>query len=259
MRLICPKCSAQYEIDDSLVPAGGREVECSGCGHVWFQPGRMAGADQAPAQLSRPLNESILSVLREEAARELNARKAGQEPPPASEAPIPESPVPATPPQMPPQPVATPPLTSPAAPPNSAAPASAAPEDADRATASRENFRFDWAALRDSAPPARPATELPDASALAATLVHESARQIPVAALPANASEDAETHTPPPARTGYRRGLFTGLLVVAVLTGLYSAAPALADKGAFGAKLMEWRELAGRGHDWIYARLRPQD
>lgn len=37
MRLICPNCDAQYEVDASLIPDSGRDVQCSDCGHVWFQ------------------------------------------------------------------------------------------------------------------------------------------------------------------------------------------------------------------------------
>ncbi|MDA8585122.1 zinc-ribbon domain-containing protein [Rhodobacteraceae bacterium] len=37
MRLICPNCSAQYEIDTALVPDEGRDVQCSNCGHTWFE------------------------------------------------------------------------------------------------------------------------------------------------------------------------------------------------------------------------------
>ena len=37
MRLICPNCSAQYEIDVSLIPDEGRDVQCSNCGHTWFE------------------------------------------------------------------------------------------------------------------------------------------------------------------------------------------------------------------------------
>jgi len=37
MRLICPNCGAQYEVDDNLVPDSGRDVQCSNCGHAWFQ------------------------------------------------------------------------------------------------------------------------------------------------------------------------------------------------------------------------------
>ncbi|MCV2882876.1 zinc-ribbon domain-containing protein [Actibacterium sp. XHP0104] len=37
MRLICPNCDAQYEVDDAMIPAEGRDVQCSACGHTWFQ------------------------------------------------------------------------------------------------------------------------------------------------------------------------------------------------------------------------------
>jgi len=37
MRITCPSCKAQYEIDDVLLPEDGREVQCSACGTVWFQ------------------------------------------------------------------------------------------------------------------------------------------------------------------------------------------------------------------------------
>lgn len=37
MRLICPNCSAQYEVPTEVIPQGGRDVQCSSCGHTWFQ------------------------------------------------------------------------------------------------------------------------------------------------------------------------------------------------------------------------------
>lgn len=37
MRLVCPNCGAQYEVDDAAIPAPGRDVQCSNCGHTWFQ------------------------------------------------------------------------------------------------------------------------------------------------------------------------------------------------------------------------------
>ena len=37
MRLVCPNCSAQYEIDGSMSPDEGRDVPCSNCGHTWFE------------------------------------------------------------------------------------------------------------------------------------------------------------------------------------------------------------------------------
>ena len=46
MRLTCPNCGAQYEVADDVIPEAGRDVQCSNCGHVWFEkPG--AEADEA--------------------------------------------------------------------------------------------------------------------------------------------------------------------------------------------------------------------
>ena len=36
MRMICPNCGAQYEVDDNVIPDNGRDVQCSNCGHTWF-------------------------------------------------------------------------------------------------------------------------------------------------------------------------------------------------------------------------------
>lgn len=36
MRMICPNCGAQYEVDDNVIPENGRDVQCSNCGHTWF-------------------------------------------------------------------------------------------------------------------------------------------------------------------------------------------------------------------------------
>lgn len=78
MRLICPNCDAQYEIDGTLVPALGRDVECSACGQVWFQPKEPQNPNpvgpEAKPVLSRPLSDSVLSILRDEASRELRNR-----------------------------------------------------------------------------------------------------------------------------------------------------------------------------------------
>ena len=37
MRLICPNCGAQYEVPTEVIPASGRDVQCSDCGTTWFQ------------------------------------------------------------------------------------------------------------------------------------------------------------------------------------------------------------------------------
>lgn len=37
MRLTCPNCGAQYEVSAEAIPDAGRDVQCSNCGHTWFQ------------------------------------------------------------------------------------------------------------------------------------------------------------------------------------------------------------------------------
>jgi predicted Zn finger-like uncharacterized protein len=134
MRLICPNCDAQYEVDDAAIPPTGRDVQCSSCGHAWFQmhsdtgpdpqpevsvPADPPGPDLSAAMWSDPgvdgqddpfdaevpadegpppvppdlqedagprrrgLDDTVLAVLREEAAREAAVRRT--EAPPAME------------------------------------------------------------------------------------------------------------------------------------------------------------------------------
>lgn len=51
MRLICPNCDAKYEVPEEAIPAGGRDVQCSSCGHAWFQlrPDELVAAEEEAA------------------------------------------------------------------------------------------------------------------------------------------------------------------------------------------------------------------
>ena len=46
MRLVCRNCDAEYEVDDTAIPPGGRDVQCSNCGHGWFQTHPEVEAEQ---------------------------------------------------------------------------------------------------------------------------------------------------------------------------------------------------------------------
>jgi predicted Zn finger-like uncharacterized protein len=109
MKLICPKCQAQYEIPDVAIPDIGRDVQCANCNETWFQahPDAKAPsgpdaavADPAPsdpkssdpkpgdppksgdAPIAEPetprreLSPAVTDILRQEAAREKEARAA---------------------------------------------------------------------------------------------------------------------------------------------------------------------------------------
>lgn len=88
MRLICPNCSAKYDVDGTVIPDTGREVKCSSCQHVWFQEpesdsyhrrtdNTLRSSDIPPTGVTpRPaLSEDVANVLREEAEFESRARE----------------------------------------------------------------------------------------------------------------------------------------------------------------------------------------
>ncbi|WP_308915403.1 zinc-ribbon domain-containing protein [Jannaschia sp. LMIT008] len=107
MRLTCPSCGAKYEIASEMIPAGGRDVQCSNCSTTWFQLGEpkrpapvesfpdlkaarsaRGGAGPDPADLAAdPVGgEDVMGILREERAFESRARAAERNGRPASEA-----------------------------------------------------------------------------------------------------------------------------------------------------------------------------
>lgn len=63
MRLVCPSCGAEYEVDDSVIPEAGRDVQCSNCGQAWFQ----ASAAQLQAQKTDDSTHDASQVWQENA------------------------------------------------------------------------------------------------------------------------------------------------------------------------------------------------
>jgi predicted Zn finger-like uncharacterized protein len=56
MRLICPNCVAQYEVDENVIPPEGRDVQCANCGHNWFQDKlqMLSSDDETPSGTGDP-------------------------------------------------------------------------------------------------------------------------------------------------------------------------------------------------------------
>jgi predicted Zn finger-like uncharacterized protein len=68
MRLLCPKCDAEYEVADGVIPNAGRDVQCSSCDTIWFVEIKLA-----PLK-SSGIDPEVISILQQEAQRELAAR-----------------------------------------------------------------------------------------------------------------------------------------------------------------------------------------
>ena len=98
MFIKCPNCDAQYEVPNDIIPATGRDVQCSSCSKTWFvtgQSGKKIVKDKASNYKSQEKSElpkfettesflsdkatndvdaNVLEILREEADREIRAR-----------------------------------------------------------------------------------------------------------------------------------------------------------------------------------------
>lgn len=62
MRLVCPNCGAQYEVDDRVIPENGRDVQCSACGHGWYQTRKELSVSEegepAPELIDEPVADA---------------------------------------------------------------------------------------------------------------------------------------------------------------------------------------------------------
>lgn len=215
MRLVCPKCAVQYEVGENAIPENGRDVQCSACGHGWFQPhdsvrlqktlvaeltpppltppaltGGPGGMPPAPQR--KPLDEKVMAILREEALREAAARR-GDPARMAAPAPPPEPPRPA--PEVTliqPPPIQPPPLVPPGAP----------------RTVARRGL-------------------LPDIEEINSTLTAGSRRRGP------------EPAPPPDPHPGFRAGFGLMMVLVAMAAAAYVQAPRLSAAVPQAAGVMD--------------------
>ena len=253
MRLTCPRCGAEYEVEDRLIPAGGREVQCSSCDNVWFQLGRLrmvppaplppaAAAQEEAPRMGRALPEDVMDILRDEAAH-FRASHPGLDAAPAVAAPADpdavadDAPVPVAEVATPagPEPVIAPDVQS--------APASVTAEETSNETAmeAAEAIAALEAAAKapvpqgQASPPATPATAMPQTGAVA----------------PAGDWSQSE-----PARRGggFGRGFLIGLILAAGFYALYRAAPGAGD-GVWGDVLRSIRAAGDAFHHWVQARI----
>lgn len=93
MRLICPNCGAQYEVDDSVIPDSGRDVQCSDCGTAWFQKSATATAAETEARRIAVVAAASKGTAMEWAETSRLAGDAEEAtPPPPQEEPAPSEP-----------------------------------------------------------------------------------------------------------------------------------------------------------------------
>ena len=100
MLIKCPNCNANYEVPNDIIPATGRDVQCSNCSKTWFVTGlsgkktikdkisNYEGAESSGLpkfettesflkdKSTKDTDGDVLEILREEADLELRTRKA---------------------------------------------------------------------------------------------------------------------------------------------------------------------------------------
>ena len=98
MLIKCPNCNAQYEVPNDIIPAAGRDVQCSSCSKTWFvtslsdkkstkdkvskyeslEKGNLSKFETTESFLTdksnKEVDRDVLKILREEADREIQAR-----------------------------------------------------------------------------------------------------------------------------------------------------------------------------------------
>lgn len=277
IRLICPGCGAEYRLPPEAIPAEGREVECSACGHLWqarppqsapldlggFAAGTAAPPPPIPPAAAR-LPASVLDILREEVEHERRLRAAeteGRQPPvgaptparaAAGDAETGDG-------QGRPAPEADWPATTVILPAGAARAVIAAPQP-------QAGTPLDHAAV-PAPPQPRPAPQTrpePAAPPVIRHAAHPPAAGSGAAALlrPAMPAPTRGGAVPPPQsqpqpqpakrRNPARSGFGLAVMLAAACLALYLLAPNLAQSGnPVGQRLMELRQEVDRGRLWL--------
>ena len=209
MKLICPKCQAQYEIPDVAIPDTGRDVQCANCNETWFQV-------HPDAKDTSGLGDAAESVTPAE-AKPSDAKPSDAKP---AEPPAPRAPIAA-------------PVTEPAAPRRELSPAVS---DILRQEAAREKeARTAKPKGPEDGPKLSPADvrpgreRLPEVPDIDASNPHLNPRPAPEIA--ADVMFDVDTDPPEVVRNkGFKRGFSLILLVIGLALMLYVFAPKLAQQ-----------------------------
>lgn len=77
MKLICPKCETEIEVEDDGMPEKRRPVRCTSCGESWFAGGKTDLYALSFAKQNK-IDPEVVRILKEEAALEISARKADE-------------------------------------------------------------------------------------------------------------------------------------------------------------------------------------
>lgn len=268
MRLTCPNCAAQYEVDDSVIPLEGRDVQCSHCGHGWYQyPADMASRLTPPDTAPDGDVDDADTATTEEA----DPQNADTQPDDAAETP-------------------PPPPSMPARERLDESVLGILREEAERETRARQDERraaletqpelgieagppraaaprTQYAALRESADhadddetahasggavtprPVRPASrrhQLPDIEEINSSLRASSERR------PGEAGSEALPAQTGTRRKGFRLGLALVLSLAAIAVGIYALAPDAAQAWPSAAPYLErYVEIVDAGRLWV--------
>lgn len=81
MLIKCPNCNAKYEVPNDIIPATGRDVQCSNCSKTWFVTG-LSGKKTVKDKISKyedqesgglPTFETTESFLKDKSTKDIDA------------------------------------------------------------------------------------------------------------------------------------------------------------------------------------------